>query len=60
MLDKIMLADEEYILSRYKTLLKKANILTVSDILYNFPSKYDDYTVTPHSEIVSINSKYLT
>lgn len=59
MLDKIMLADEEYILSRYKTLLKKANILTVSDILYNFPSKYDDYTVTPHSEIVSLEQEHV-
>ena len=59
MLDKIMLADEEYILSRYKTLLKKANILTVSDILYNFPSKYDDYTVTPHDKIVSLEQDHI-
>ena len=59
MLDKIMLADEEYILSRYKTLLKKANILTVSDILYNFPSRYDDYTVTPHNEIVSLEQDHI-
>ena len=59
MLDKIMLADEEYILSRYKTILKKANILTVSDILYNFPSRYDDYTVTPHNEIVSLEQDHI-
>ena len=54
MLNNIMLADQEFILSRYKTILKKNNILTVRDILFNFPSKYDDYTITPHSEITSL------
>ena len=38
MLNKIMLADQDYILSRYKTILKKNGILTVEDILFNFPS----------------------
>ena len=54
MLNNIMLADQDFILSRYKTILKKNNILTVRDILFNFPSKYDDYTITPHSEITSL------
>ena len=54
MLNNIMLADLDFILSRYKTILKKNNILTVRDILFNFPSKYDDYTITPHSEITSL------
>jgi hypothetical protein len=41
MLNKIMLADQDFILSRYKTILKKNNILSVRDILFHFPSKYD-------------------
>lgn len=59
MLNKILLADEEYILPRYKNLLKKSNILSVSDILYNFPTRYDDYTLTPYSEINSLEKEHI-
>lgn len=45
-LNDIMIADEEYILARYKNLLKKQNILTIEDLLFNFPTKYEDYRVS--------------
>lgn len=45
-LDEIMLADEDYILARYQNLLKKQNILTIADLLFNFPTRYDDYRVS--------------
>lgn len=45
-LNDIMIADEEYILARYKNLLKKQNILTIEDLLFNFPIKYEDYRVS--------------
>ena len=59
MLNKIMLADQDFILSRYKTILKKNNILSVRDILFHFPSKYDDYSVTPHSLITSVEQDHI-
>ena len=45
-LNDIMLANEDYILARYQNLLKKQNILTIEDLLYNFPTKYEDYCVS--------------
>lgn len=45
-LDEILIANEDYILARYQTLLKKQNILTIADLLFNFPTKYDDYRVS--------------
>lgn len=59
MLNNIILAEQDFILSRYKTILKKNNILTVRDILFSFPSKYDDYTITPHSEITSLEQDHI-
>ena len=44
-LQDINLSNEEYILSRYRTVLKKQGIETAYDILYNFPTKYEDYNV---------------
>ena len=44
-LKNIDLANEEYILTRYQNILKKQDILTVWDLLFNFPTKYDDYSV---------------
>ena len=46
MLEKYSLANEEYILTRYQNILKKQGITTVEDILFNFPTKYDDYNVS--------------
>lgn len=55
----INLADESYILTRYKTILKKLNIITVDDIFNTFPTKYDDYTLTPHQNIVSLEQDHI-
>ncbi len=45
-LNDIMIANEDYILARYQNLHKKQNILTIEDLLFNFPSKYEDYRVS--------------
>ena len=44
-LNDILIANEDYILARYQNLLKKQNILTIEDLLFNFPTKYEDYRV---------------
>lgn len=44
-LNDIMIANEDYILARYQNLLKKQNILSIEDLLFNFPTKYEDYRV---------------
>ena len=44
-LNDIIIANEDYILARYQNLLKKQNILTIEDLLFNFPTKYEDYRV---------------
>lgn len=59
MLNKIELANEEYILSRYKNILKKSNILTVEDLLFNFPTRYEDYTITKHEDIQSLEQDHI-
>ncbi len=46
MLSKYNLADEEYILTRYQNILKKQGILTVKDLLFSFPTKYENYIVS--------------
>lgn len=55
----INLADESYILARYKTLLKKNNITTVDELFNAFPTKYDDYTLTPHQNIISLEQDHI-
>ena len=45
-LNDIMIANEDYILARYQNLLKKQNILSIEDLLFNFPTKYEDYRVS--------------
>ena len=45
-LNDIMIANEDYILARYQNLLKKQNILSIEDLLFNFPTKYEDYQVS--------------
>lgn len=46
MFEKYDLDKEEYILTRYQNILKKQGITTVEDILFNFPTKYEDYNVS--------------
>ena len=43
-LNKILLADETYILARYQNLLKKQGISTAADLLYNFPTRFENFT----------------
>lgn len=45
MFDEYNLSNEEYILTRYQSLLKKQGIVTVGDLLFAFPTKYEDYEV---------------
>lgn len=46
-MQNIKLASEEYILARHKTTLKKQGIETVADLLFEFPVRYENFTVTP-------------
>lgn len=55
----INLTDESYILARYKTLLKKNNITTVDELFNAFPTKYEDYTLTPHQNIISLEQDHI-
>ena len=45
MLNNYLLSDEDYILARYVNIFKKKGILTVKDLLFDFPTKYEDFTV---------------
>lgn len=49
---KILLSDLKYITPKNITTLKKNNINTVSDLLYNYPTKFDDYTITLFKDIL--------
>lgn len=46
MFDEYNLSNEEYILTRYQSLLKKQGIMTVGDLLFAFPTKYENYAVS--------------
>lgn len=45
MLNNYLLSEEDYILARYVNIFKKKGILTVHDLLFDFPTKYEDFTV---------------
>lgn len=45
-LKKVLLENEDYILPRHITLLRKQGIETVYDLIYNFPVKYENYLVS--------------
>ncbi len=45
MLSEYQLVDEEYMLSRYVTIFKKKGIQTVEDLLFDFPTKYENFKV---------------
>lgn len=49
-LNEIMLSDLNYITAKHVTALKKSNIETVEDLLFNFPNKFDDYTISTYNE----------
>ena len=42
---EVLLSELEYITPKIAQTLKKNNIVTVSDLLFSFPNKYDDYTI---------------
>lgn len=48
----MLLSELEYVTPKMAQLLKKNNIETVSDLLLNFPTKFDDYTIISYDEIV--------
>jgi len=42
----ILLENEDYILTRYKNIFKKNDIITVSDLLNEFPTRYENFIVS--------------
>lgn len=51
-LNEVLLSDISYITPKQVLFLKKSNINTVEDLLFNFPTKFDDYSITPFKDIV--------
>jgi len=47
----ILLSDLEYITPKAAASFKKNNIITVEDLLLNFPTKFDDYTIKSINEV---------
>ena len=45
------LSEVEFITAKMVQSLKRHNIVTVLDLLYSFPSKFEDYTIVPIDEI---------
>ena len=50
-MEKILLSSIDYINPKIVMQLKKANIETVADLLFNYPTKFEDYTITPMDEV---------
>lgn len=46
-MQNIKLASEDYILARHKTTLKKQGVETIAALLFEFPARYENFTVTP-------------
>jgi len=46
-----LLSELEYITPKQVSYFKKCNIITVEDLLLNFPTKFDDYTITAFKDI---------
>lgn len=49
---EILLSELEYVTPKTIQILKKNNIITVSDLLLNFPNKFDDYTIVSFDNII--------
>ena len=47
-----LLSELEYVTPKMAQTLKKNNIVTVEDLLLNFPNKFDDYTITPYNDAI--------
>lgn len=50
MLKNYLLSNEDYILARNINILKKKSILTVEDLLFEFPTRYENFTVSSINE----------
>ena len=48
------LSEVEFITAKMVQSLKKHGIVTVLDLLYSFPSKFEDYTIKAIDEITDI------
>lgn len=55
-MENILLSCINYINPKIVAQLKKANIETVADLLFNYPTKFEDYTITPMDEVVAEKS----
>lgn len=49
-MENIQLSTVDYVNTKTSQILKRHNIVTVYDLLYFFPSKYDDYTIISFEE----------
>jgi RecG-like helicase len=49
------LSEVEFITAKMAQTLKKNGINTVIDMLYSFPSKFDDYTIVSMDDITDVN-----
>ena len=59
MLKQYKLENEDYIVSRQNGFLKKKGLETVEDLLFDFPLKYEDYTVKSIDDAVLDESTVL-
>jgi len=48
----ILLSDLGYLTSKMVTILKRHNIHTVEDLLLNYPTKFNDYTIKPLEDVI--------
>ena len=48
------LSDVGFLTAKQVTLFKKNNINTVVDLLYNFPSKFEDYTIISYDDVLDV------
>ncbi len=49
------LSEVEYLTIKQVTQFKKNNINTVVDLLYNFPSRFEDYTIVEYDDVVDVS-----
>lgn len=47
----ILLEQEDYILTRYKNIFKKNNILTVNDLMMEFPTRYENFVLSDINKV---------
>ncbi len=50
----IELSEVEFISSKIVSQLKRCGIHTVNDLLYSFPSRFEDYTIIPIDEVTDV------